>query len=55
MQIRSPSENIADAHVVAVCAGAETAIVITADTDDIKGLAIAVPGTHFVTRTPRVA
>jgi predicted nucleic acid-binding protein len=46
------SEDIADAHVVAVCAGAERAIVITADPGDIAVLAAAVPGVRIVTRRP---
>ncbi|MGH3566139.1 MAG: PIN domain-containing protein [Pseudonocardia sp.] len=46
------SEHIADAHVVAVCAGAEQAIVITADPDDIAALAVAMPGVRIVTRKP---
>jgi hypothetical protein len=41
------SEHIADAHVVATCAGADYAIVITADPDDIVHLSAAIPGTHI--------
>ena len=49
---RSGSEHIADAHVVAVCAGAEQAIVITADPADVTAHAVAVPGVRIVTRKP---
>jgi predicted nucleic acid-binding protein len=40
------SAHIADAHVVATCAGADFATVITADPDDIVHLAAAIPGTR---------
>jgi predicted nucleic acid-binding protein len=46
------SERLADGHVVAVCAPAEAAIVITADPRDITLLASALPGTRIVTRDP---
>lgn len=46
------SEHIADAHVVAVCAGAEHAVVVTDDPADITALAVAVPGVRIVTRKP---
>ncbi|MGQ0465192.1 MAG: PIN domain-containing protein [Sporichthyaceae bacterium] len=46
------SEHIADAHVVAVCAGFETALVITAEPEDITALAEAIPGTRVVARRP---
>lgn len=49
---RSDSARLADAHVVAVCAEAEAAMVLTADPDDITALAVAVPGTRIVTRNP---
>lgn len=48
----SGSELLADAHVVAVCAGVENAAVVTADPDDITRLATAVPGVRVVTRSP---
>lgn len=48
----SGNDLMADAHVVAVCAGADAAIVITSDPTDILALAVAVPGTRIVTRTP---
>ncbi len=48
----SGSERLADAHVVAVCAGADVAVVVTADPADITGLASAVPGTRVVVRDP---
>ena len=48
----SSSEAMADAHVVAVCAGVDAAVVITSDPDDIGQLADAIPGTRVVTRRP---
>jgi hypothetical protein len=48
----SGSERLADAHVVAVCAYADAALVITADPTDIQLLAAALPGTRIVTRDP---
>ena len=48
----SGSEMLGDAHVVAVCAGADTAVVVTSDPDDINMLATAVRGVRIVTRTP---
>lgn len=48
----SGSEHLADAHVVAVCAGADSAAVVTADPDDITHLATAVRGVRIVTRSP---
>lgn len=50
----SGSDRLADAHVVAVCAAADAAIVLTADPEDIAALAAAVPGTRIVTRDPAV-
>jgi predicted nucleic acid-binding protein len=44
------SENIADAHVVAVCGGAEAAVVVTSDPDAILALAAAIPATSFTVR-----
>jgi len=49
------SEDIADAHVVAVCAPAEVALVITSDPDDINGLATHVPGVRITCRRPDLA
>jgi hypothetical protein len=46
------SEAIADAHVTAVCAGFDAAIVITSDPGDIAELASAVPGTRIVAWAP---
>ncbi len=46
------SESIADAHVIAVCAGFDAAIVITSDPGEITELAGAVPGTRIVARAP---
>ncbi len=46
------SDDIADAHVVAVCGGAEAAVVVTSDPDDILALAAAIPATRVVTRRP---
>jgi hypothetical protein len=48
----SGSERIADAHVIAACATVDTALVLTADPDDIAALATAIPGTRIVTRDP---
>lgn len=47
------SDALADAHVVAVCAAVDTALVITSDPEDIAELASAIPGTHVVTRRPQ--
>ena len=46
------SESIADAHVAALCAEADTAMVFTTDPDDIRALAPVVPGTRILTRRP---
>ena len=46
------SDRIADAHVVAVGAPAETALVLTEDPGDLAGLAAALPGCRIVTRRP---
>ena len=46
------SEHLADAHVVAVCATADVAVVVTSDPDDITALATAVPATRITTRLP---
>lgn len=43
---RRGSEDMADAHVVAVCAGAEHALVVTTDPGDILALAPAIRGTR---------
>jgi predicted nucleic acid-binding protein len=48
----SASDRLADAHVVAVCAAVESAIVITSDPDDMRVLAAAIPGTRIVSRDP---
>lgn len=40
---------IADAHVVAVCARADAALVLTSDPDDIMKLSSAVPGVRITT------
>jgi predicted nucleic acid-binding protein len=47
------SDAIADAHVVAVCAGVDAALVITSDPEDIAELSTAVPGTRIITRRPQ--
>jgi predicted nucleic acid-binding protein len=46
------SDLIADAHVVAVCAPADAALILTEDPDDIAQLAVALPGCRIVTRRP---
>ncbi|MGH9063248.1 MAG: type II toxin-antitoxin system VapC family toxin [Acidimicrobiales bacterium] len=48
------SDAMADAHVVAVCAGADAVVVVTSDPEDIAELATAIPGTRVMTRRPRV-
>lgn len=48
----SDSQRLGDAHVVAVCAGAERAVVITSDPSDIAELATAIPGTRVLARLP---
>jgi hypothetical protein len=48
----SGSERLADAHVVALCARADTAIVVTGDPADIGLLGAALPGTRIVVRDP---
>ncbi|MGH8887700.1 MAG: PIN domain-containing protein [Egibacteraceae bacterium] len=48
----SGSERLGHAHVVAVCAGADAAVVLTSDPDDIATLAVAVPGTRITIRDP---
>ena len=40
------SEALADAHVVAVCAASDAAVVVSSDPDDIAALAPGVPGVH---------
>jgi predicted nucleic acid-binding protein len=49
---RSGSERLADAHVVAICADADVAVVLTSDPDDIVALSAAVPGIRIVVRRP---
>lgn len=51
-QTRCGSERIADAHVVALCAPADAALIVTEDPADIAELAAAVPGCRIVTRRP---
>ncbi|MGI9016731.1 MAG: type II toxin-antitoxin system VapC family toxin [Euzebya sp.] len=46
------SEDLADAHVVQACVSAGGGLVVTADPDDIRRLAEAVPGIRIVTRSP---
>jgi predicted nucleic acid-binding protein len=48
------SDGMADAHVVAVCAAVEAAVVITADPDDINALAAGIPGTRVIARAPQL-
>lgn len=48
----SGSDMLADAHVVAVCAGADHAVVVTVDPHDIVRLATALRGVRIVTRSP---
>ena len=51
-QARTGSEDIADAHVVALCIGAEQSLVVTTDPDDILRLADALPGVRVLVRRP---
>ena len=46
------SEHLADAHVVAACADADVAVVVTSDPDDVRRLADGLPGTRVLTRRP---
>jgi len=46
------SDKIAGAHVVAVCADSDAAVVVTSDPDDIIELASATPGARVVVRSP---
>ncbi|MGH3588638.1 MAG: PIN domain-containing protein [Pseudonocardia sp.] len=46
------SEMLGDAHVVAACTGADSAVVVTSDPGDIRTLAASVPGVRIATRTP---
>lgn len=48
----SDTDRLADAHVVAVCAGSDAAVVVTSDPGDIVALSSAVPGTRVLARTP---
>ncbi len=48
----SRSDRLADAHVVAVCATTDRAIVVTSDPGGINSLAGAIPGTRVVARSP---
>jgi predicted nucleic acid-binding protein len=48
------SDAMADAHVVAVCAAVDRAVVLTSDPDDISALAAAIPGTRVIARSPRL-
>jgi len=49
---RHGSEKLADAHVVAICANSDAAVVVTDDPDDIIALSSATPGTRIVARSP---
>jgi predicted nucleic acid-binding protein len=48
----SGSERLGDAHVVAVCADVDVAVVVTSDPDDITELTGAIPETRVVVRRP---
>lgn len=50
---RSGSEQIVDAHVVAVCIPAGGGLVVTSDPDDIIALAAAVPAARIRVVNPR--
>jgi predicted nucleic acid-binding protein len=47
------SADLGAAHVVAVSAEADVAVVVTEDADDVAVLSEALPGTRITTRTPR--
>lgn len=49
----SGTDRLADAHVVAACTPAESAIVLTSDPAGISALAAAIPGTRVLVRDPR--
>lgn len=49
----SGTEDLVDAHVVAVCVPYGAGLVVTSDPDDIARLATALPGTRVVTRPAR--
>jgi predicted nucleic acid-binding protein len=51
-QTGSGSDRLADAHVVAVCAQADVAVVITSDPNDIHELSAAIPATRVLVRRP---
>ncbi len=46
------SDALADAHVVAIAAADDLALVVTDDPTDILGLATAIPATRVVVRSP---
>lgn len=46
------SDLIADAHVIAACTLADSALVLTTDTDDLDRLRASVPGTRITLRHP---
>ncbi len=45
-------QSMGDAHVVAVCGGIDTAVVLTSDPNDIQELGEAIPGTRIISRRP---
>ncbi|MGH7882722.1 MAG: type II toxin-antitoxin system VapC family toxin [Candidatus Dormibacteraceae bacterium] len=51
-QTGKDSRHISDAHVVAICALAEVALILTSDPKDIIALATALPGIRILTRHP---
>jgi predicted nucleic acid-binding protein len=46
------TEDLVDAHVVAVCATHQGGLIVTVDPDDIQRLAQAVPSVRIITRSP---
>ena len=46
------SEDMADAHVVALCADFDTAVVLTTDPEDILALAESIPSVRVLVRKP---
>lgn len=51
---RAGSEDLVDAHLIALCLPAGGGIVVTSDPDDVARLAAPFPGLRIVTRAPRL-
>jgi hypothetical protein len=46
------TEDLVDAHVVAVCAMYQGGLIVTADPDDVHRLAQGIPAVRVITRSP---